>query len=140
MSERGAFEDLVVENLTKAVRLLEEIFTELKTLNANTAIVASKTGDVAQNTLRIAAQTAKPAPPAPIKAEKPEDLKPILGPDYMTALHVGEEGDHAELIAVTPVKYLGTEKWRQIADALAPLDPEWISEGINSRWRIKKRT
>lgn len=41
-------------------------------------------------------------------------------------------------IGIKPKNYLGRKVWRAINDALKPFNPEWVSEGKESMWIIRK--
>jgi hypothetical protein len=47
--------------------------------------------------------------------------------------------DQNEVVIVKPKGYLGKDVWQQINDSLKPFEPEWVSEGKESRWAIQRR-
>jgi hypothetical protein len=42
------------------------------------------------------------------------------------------------IVVVTPRGFLGREVWQQINETLKQFNPEWVSEGKESRWIIKQ--
>jgi hypothetical protein len=46
--------------------------------------------------------------------------------------------DHTEKVSVQPRGYLGKQVFREISQKLQRFNPNYISEGRNSRWEIRK--
>lgn len=42
------------------------------------------------------------------------------------------------IVVVTPRGFLGREVWQQINENMKQFNPEWVSEGKESRWIVKQ--